>query len=660
MRPVREQRGAGRCRLRALAALLAAMGIAAPALARDIAIGSYLPDFSLKAEGEVHYTLGLRTESPDAALYRNPNYTQADLEYGHFSLNMARLDLSGSAELQYQDWAGFRLSAASWMDNAFGSAQKSPPADTPPLSAPNFLALFDLPTPPARTSFPVQYGQIQPYTKGSDYNDYVQRWEGGPSAELRDLFVWGNFAYWRIPFNVKLGRYSAYWGESLFDGVDGISYAQGPVDLERALREPGIEARQLQLPLPQIGLTAQPTPSFSFGLQYLLGWAPSRLPPAGTYFGVPYPVSGSDAQLFGGTSYPTDNQGGGLPMVIDYKGYDKPGNGGSFGLYLKFRPDWLWGVTSALYYRRADETLPWLLESPVKAIQGKPYIICFNEKADPFPLCAALTGSQAYKGYNAVYNRGMQIIGLSFEKNFRGMTFGSDIVMRRGTALQTLLAPSPSFAGYGPDTSPTTPPADLIQGEGARGNTVHALLNVTGALRPRRYWDSFEWKAEVGFAHLVNVSQNSFLYAGEGYGGCTLGPLAGNPAGFRSTLGTNSVGTKADGCASSTAVNAHVAMAPAWNDVLRPGLNLSLPISFAEGVMGNSPVLGGGQAGTGAYSLGLAAQYRRRYDFGIAYNDYLSRVHTINGVSVDNAVNPLGTGAYNDRGWVSMTFKMAF
>lgn len=660
MRPVRVQRGAERCRAGALAALLAAMGVAAPALARDIAIDSYLPDFTLRAEGDVRYTLGLRTESPDAALYRNPNYTQSDLEYGHFSLNMARLDLSGSLDLQYQDWAGFRFSATSWMDNAFGSSQQDPPSDTPPLSAPNFIALFNFTPPPSRQTFTVPYSSIQPYTKGSDYNDYVQRWQGGPSAELRDLFFWGNFALWQVPFNVKVGQYSTYWGESLFDTVDGVSYAQAPVDIERQLREPGIEARQVTLPLPQIGLTAQPTPAFSFGLQYLLDWAPSRLPPAGTYFGVPYPVAGTDAQIFGGTAYPVDNKGGSMPMVIDYKGYDKPGNTGSFGLYLKYRPDWLWGMSTALYYRRADETLPWVLENPVRAVQGKPYIICFNDKADPFPLCAALTASQAFKGYNAVYNHGMQIIGLSLEKNLHGMTFGSDIVMRRGTALQTLLAPAPSLLAFGPDTSPTTAPADLVQGNGARGNTLNALLNVTGALRPTRYWDAFDWKAEVGFVHLVNVSENSFIYAGEGYGGCTLGPLAGNPAAFRSAPGTNTAGTKADGCASSTAVSAHVSVAPTWTDVFRPGLNMSLPISIEDGVMGNSPVLGGSQAGTGSYSLGLAAEYRRRYDVGIAYNDYLSRYRTTNGVSMDNAVNPLGTGAYNDRGWVSMTFKMAF
>ena len=659
MRPVRMQWRAGLCRAGSLAALLTVVASGSPARALDIAIDSYLPDFSLKVGGNVQYMLGVRTESPDAAIYRNPAYTEADYEFSKGSLNVARIDLSGSAELAYQDWLGLRVGATAWMDNAFSNTQKAVPDDTPPYTAPSYLALFDYQFPPTRTSFQYPYSNFPIYTNGSGYNSYVQRWQGGPSAELRDLFFWGNFALWQVPFNVKLGQYNTYWGESIFDTVDGISYAQNPIDLERGLREPALEARDLVLPLPQIGITAQPTTTFSFGLQYLFGWEASRVPPAGTYFGNPYAIAGSDAQLFTDVAYPTDFNGTAYPVEVPYLGYDKPRNAGSFGLYLKFKPEWMWGWTSSLYYRRADETLPWVLESPVTAVLPKGSFVCTTSAKDAFPLCAGLTAKQAFAGYNAVYNKGVQLIGLGLEKNWFGMTFGSEFVMRRGTALQTIVAPSPSVAGFGPDTTPTSPPPDLVQGEGARGNTMHALLNVMGALQPTRYWDTLDWKLELAYAHLSSISQNSFLYAGEGYGGCMIGPLSGNPAGFRTPAGTDAPGSKADGCASSSAASAHVSVAPTWYDVW-PALSLGLPISFGEGLMGNSPVLGGSRAGTGAYSVGLAADYRRRFNLTLAYNDYLSRYREVNGIAMDNNLNALGTGLYNDRGWVSMTFKMPF
>src|SRR5262249_9701901 len=127
-------------------------------------------------------------------------------------------------------------------------------------------------------------------------------------------------------------------------------------------------------------------------------------------------------------------------MTVPYDGYDKPHNDGNWGLFLKYRPEWLWGGTAGFYYRRADETLPWVLLHQVYAIQPTDKV-CNTAINSPFAVCAVITGSEAFEGYQAVYNRGVSLMGFSYEKNWHRMTFGAEFVMRSGTALQTLLAP---------------------------------------------------------------------------------------------------------------------------------------------------------------------------------------------------------------------------
>src|SRR3569833_277796 len=126
MRPVPVLRRAKRpCAWGCVVLLLAGVSLGTPALALQLPLHlPDIPDVSMHLDGMVHYTLGIRTESPDAAIYRNPQYTEADLEYSKFGLNTARLDFSSSFEAQYQDWAGFRFSGAAWMDNAFSSTLK--------------------------------------------------------------------------------------------------------------------------------------------------------------------------------------------------------------------------------------------------------------------------------------------------------------------------------------------------------------------------------------------------------------------------------------------------------------------------------------------------------------------------------------------------------
>ena len=73
------------------------------------------------------------------------------------------------------------------------------------------------------------------------------------------------------------------------------------------LLHPGIEAKELFLPLNQLSAQAQINDTVSVAAQYFLEWAPYRLPEGGTY------LAGFDFPFAGGTDvFGTPYLGGGL------------------------------------------------------------------------------------------------------------------------------------------------------------------------------------------------------------------------------------------------------------------------------------------------------------------------------------------------------------
>ena len=59
--------------------------------------------------------------------------------------------------------------------------------------------------------------------------------------------------------NVKIGRHTNYWGEGLLFGAHAISYSQAPLDGAKAVTSPGIETKEVFLPIGQISVKAQAT-----------------------------------------------------------------------------------------------------------------------------------------------------------------------------------------------------------------------------------------------------------------------------------------------------------------------------------------------------------------------------------------------------------------
>ena len=231
-----------------------AAACAVPALAVGIDTGN--PDLTLRWDNSVRLNLGLRTEKQDPRILANPTYDESDGKFSRGDFVNKRLDLLSELDLNYKNSFGARISAAAWYDAAY--------RDTTVRSlVPGFATSYF----------------------NDEYNKSVKRYTRGPSGEILDAFVWANFRVADKPANLKFGRLTNYWGETYVLGAHAVSYAQSPVDGVKAVASPGIELKEVFLPLGQLYLKYQPTPSLSLAAQYFTEWKPSRLPYGGTYFG---------------------------------------------------------------------------------------------------------------------------------------------------------------------------------------------------------------------------------------------------------------------------------------------------------------------------------------------------------------------------------------
>ena len=192
------------------------------------------------------------------------------------------------------------------------------------------------------------------------YSDYTKRFYRGPSGEILDAFVFSGFDVGPVPAAVKAGRHSLYWGESLFlnGNLNGIAYAQNPLDLQKGFATPGVEAKELFRPLTQLSGQAQVTDELSIAAQYLLEWESFRYPEGGTYLGpVDFVFNGPNRQFLPQPGLGFAQRGN--PA--------EPDQSGEWGIAARWSPQWLDG-TLGFYYRNFADKLPQTLLTQVDPI----------------------------------------------------------------------------------------------------------------------------------------------------------------------------------------------------------------------------------------------------------------------------------------------------
>ncbi|MCY1391293.1 hypothetical protein D9M71_61310 [compost metagenome] len=415
-------------------------------------------------------------------------------------------------------------------------------------------------------------------------SNYTERYYEGPSGEILDAFVFGGFDIGEQQLRLRAGRHTVNWGESLLGSgaIHGISYGQAPLDQGKALALPGIEAKELYIPRTQISAQLQATPELSFAAQYFLEWRPTRVPEAGTYLGF------SDAFLQGGESLVSGN------ARVTHGDDIEPRDRGDWGLMARWNPEWLDG-TLGFYVRNFSDTVPQTILLGTRTPQ---YFFNYGDDIDMY--------------------------GISLAKEIGGISFGADFNYRHNMPLVSRQAVVTSAAQLPDD-------GDIL---GARGDTLHGVVNAIGTVSPNALFDSASWAAELTWSHWMSVTEDPLNL-------------------FKGRSAYEAVSTNID-AVDRNAYGMAVNFTPVWYQVF-PGGDLSMPLSYSRGLSGNSAVALGGNEDAGSYAAGVALDLYSRYRFDLKYVDYFGDFSR----SATGAVlTPNGSSSLlKDRGAVYFTFK---
>lgn len=441
------------------AAVAAATAMLAAGHAGAIEIDTGNPDLAVRLDTTVRYNAAQRVQQRDSKIGNNYISDEGTYSFDKGDMVANRLDLLTELDVIFKKDSGFRLSAAGWVDRAYGDKSKANPALKDVLGAP-----------------------AAPSYVGQNYSPLVKRFYAGPSGEILDAFVFANFNAGDVPVRVKAGRHTVFWGESLFLGgaLHSVSYAQTPIDLQKGFATPGTEAKELFRPLNQISAQAQVADNLSLAAQYFLQWEAYRYPEGGTYLGpVDFAFNGPDRIIQ--ATHPALG-----PLGYTRGNAATPKDRGEFGLAARWTPDALDG-TLGFYYRKVADKLPQTLVTKARIVAG-------------FPVAAA-------SNYNLIYPDNIDIYGISLAKSIGGLSVGAELSRRHNTPLLARILGDATAAGF-PAPGETA---------GPRGDTTHGLINVLGAVSRTPLFDAASWAAELTWMHWNKVTSGASLFNAEGF-----------------------------------------------------------------------------------------------------------------------------------------------
>jgi hypothetical protein len=570
----------------ALAATATVLGGFGSAHAFEIDTGN--EDVTMRLDNKVGFTAGWRVGERDTTLAANPAHSvsvASDYFADKGDLYTTRFDLYSEFDLKYKNDHGIRLSASLWSDPSFPSRPNVGPAGV------------------ANSSF----------GPTGQWPDSTKRYYG-TSGEMLDAFAFTRQELGSVPVNIKLGRTSVVWGESVFGGVGGINsmgYAQNPNDGRKSTQNPNASLKETSLPLAQANAVFNVTDNANLSLYRAFEFRPDRVPDSGTYMGFSDGVAGAPNLLCSQH----------LPYGCFPYGAPLNGKNDDWGIQYKVRPSFV-DASFAVAYREFAEKAPWYGVWNV---------------ANNFPIGEA----------RSVYGNNTQLLGVSFNTTKADISWAGELNYRKNAALVSdfsALAPVALGGRNGPGGSFSVSPT-----EGARGDTLHALLNAQMVFGRAAFWDTLTVAAEVAVNHLDKVTKNANLFQASGSGYAPV--LCNAPPAFG-----GAVNRKVAGCADSTATSFGLFVSPTIYQVA-PSVDLEIPL-FMQFNSGNSPLNGGSTSGFNTYSLGLKATWNTAHGPQVFQLSYLKFT---NNTDINNPTGHTILGApYYDRAQVLFTYTTSF
>lgn len=558
----------------AQSALVAAIAVVCSSAAMAVEIDTGNPDVSVRWDNTVRYNLGSRMEAQDSRILASPSYDESDAKFGKGDIVTNRLDWLTELDVNYKNKFGARVGATAWYDQAYDNHSVTSPANG---------------------------GVIPTSYFNNQYNAKVSRFQNGPSGEFLDAFVWSNFDLGAVPVNVKLGRHSIVWGEGLFLGAHAISYGQAPIDGQKAISSPGIETKEVFLPVNQLSFKAQLTSDLTLAGQYAFEWAPTRAPNGGAY------LTGAD------TAPNVDRLGYGPGAAFIKADPYEPSQRGNWGLSARMNVDSI-NSTVGVYYRQFADY------SPETGLQ-----------------------LNAPGQFRFLYPQDIKMLGVSLGRSIGPVSFGSELSYRQNGPLNS----KSTFSNYaGMD----------IQNTGARGDTLHAVVNGVYLLPKTALWDTGSVAAELAYSRLQKVTANEALYRGEG----NLVKLPNGSLACVKVGTANTPGDSSDYCSTRDFLQMAVSFTPQYLGIF-PSWDLDLPMSVTYALKGVAASGSGGAEGVMSWAIGAKMTYQAKHEFSLRYSDSQApSKYNAAGTTLAGGGASGGNIGSTDRGWLVFTYKTSF
>lgn len=430
---IKKRDGQAGSRILKVAVAAALMQLAIAPATRAMEFETDNPDFKARWDNTVKYSTAFRLKSQSPGLIADANMDDGDRNFNK-GLISNRIDLLSELDLSWKN-SGFRLSGAAWYDTVYNRKNdNNSPATASQVSV-------------ANNEFTAATRNVH-----------------GQKAEILDAFVYSRFDLGSMPANIRLGRHTVLYGETLFFGDNGIAGGQAPVDVIKLLSVPGTQFKELLMPVNQVSGQVQLNSNVTVGGYYQFEWRSNRIPASGSYFSFADHTGPGAERFFAPGSFGH--------VYFDRTGDIKPKNSGQGGLQLRYRPE--------------SEIAEFGL-----------YAIRYHDKNFNLYLTPSATPALPSLGaYQQVYGEGITAFGASVSTTIAGANVAAEVSTRRDAPLVS--DPVVAFgAGNTKDTAGY-----------AIGNTAHANLSAIYVLNGGPLWNGGAILAELAWNRRLSVTRN--------------------------------------------------------------------------------------------------------------------------------------------------------
>jgi len=313
----------------------------------------------------------------------------------------------------------------------------------------------------------------------SDNRDFTSgtRNVNGQQAQLLDAFVFGQHEFSDgQQVQLKVGRQTLFWGQSLLFPNNGISAGQAPIDLITAQDTPNAESQQVFLPVGQVVFTYRPgIGGLTFQAYYQYQWEHDNFQGAGAYFnGSDYLNAGGQTVIAGAVP------GLGNLYLLRVKDLNPEPQNGQFGASVQ---DEFGDYDVGVYALRWDAKAPVVYDMPFAPTAWTP-----------------VPGGLKIGTYQIVYPRDIQTYGASLSTNVGAANVAGEISDRRNMPLLPT-----GFGGQTP-ANPGNASSDPLY---PVGNVLYAQASAI-YVSPGLPLDpgGVSFTGEVAMNHLVTVTAN--------------------------------------------------------------------------------------------------------------------------------------------------------